>query len=294
MQSRRDVLRTGAGLAAAGGIASLAGCSNVPVVGSYFEGEPDITEWAYDPDELGSSSISADLTDISSVLEEDEVKKGEIRDDVTSNYSGTLKADNVDYSLNVGHAQILTGSFDGADIVEEMEFSSEDSYEGFDVYVDEEDEDEEGNASALIGTDGDYLIKSEPAQYVDFGPREELELLIDTYNDDADRFADTNDDFATIRDEVELGAAVFVQGQTESSAEEASDDIVVATGATLTIDGEEMNVEYLLLYKSEDGIDIDEIEQNFEDNMQEESELNDVSQDGRLVTVDYTMPTEKF
>lgn len=294
MQSRRDVLRTGAGLAAAGGIASLAGCSNVPIVGSYFEDGVDPTEWAYDPSELGSTSVSTDLTNISSVLEEDEVKKGEVRDDVTSNYSGTLKADDVDYSLNVGHAQILTGSFDGGDIVEEMEFSAEDSYEGFDIYVDEEDEDEEGNASALIGTDGDHLVKSEPSQYADFGPREELELLIDTYNDDADRFADINDDFATVHDEVELGAAVFVQGQTESSAEDASDDTVVTTGATLEIDGEDMNVEYLLLYKSEDGIDLDELEQNFEDSMQEGTELNDVSQDGRLVTVDYTMPTEEF
>lgn len=294
MQSRRDVLRTGAGLATAGGIASLAGCSNVPIVGSYFEDGVDPTEWAYDPSELDLEMVWANVRDVSMLLEEDGVSnKGDIRDNATDNYGGELMADDVEYVLDVGSpynpAEVVTGSFDGDEIVENLDLSSEDSYGDFSVYA---DENAESDGDALIATDGDVLVKTLSGNYTATDPREELELLLDTSSGDVDGFVDVNDDFQRVYDETGTGPLMSYYGQTESSTENADDDTTVANGTVAEIDGEELSSTQNRLYKHEDGIDLEEIESELEENMDDNAELNDVSQDGRLVTIEVTSPTE--
>lgn len=292
MKSRRDVLRTGASVATVGGIASLAGCSNVPVVGSYFEGGIDYTEWAYDPAELDKQSLWVAYQDVATILETDEVPdKGELRDNVTNNYSGALLADDVEAAVSVGQSEILSGSFDGGDVVDEMEFSSAENYGDFDVYTDSSDE---GDDDALVATDGDYLVRSAPTRYYEFDVRDELELLIDTYAGDADRYLDVNGNFEQINDELGSGEMAFVTAKTDSSVEDASDDATVAEGVVASIDGAETSGTYVFLYKSEDGVDLDRTESEVADSFGDDVEVNDVSQDGRMVTAEYTVSTEDF
>lgn len=290
MQSRRDVLRTGAGAAGAGLAASLAGCSEIPVVGSYFDGDLDYAEWAYDPDTLETETMSATLMDVAAILSADEVTdKGDLRDELTSNYSGELVADDVDAVLDVGQTEILAGSFDGSEVVDAVELSEDGSYEDFDFYADDEAEE-----NALFATDGVALLKSNPYDLLDFGPREELELLIDTHNGDADRFVDVNDDFQRMSDEIGAKQYLSVSSRTESSAEDAADDSVVASGTSAEIDGAETLGRYVLLYKNEDGIDLEKIESEFEETKQEGVELNDISRSGRMVILELTVPTAAF
>lgn len=292
MQSRRDVLRMGAGVATVGGITSLAGCSNVPVVGSYFEDEVDYTEWAYDPAELEQRSLWVAYQDVGSILETDEVPdKGELRDNVTSDYSGALLADDVEIALSVGQSEILSGSFDGGDIVDEMEFGSADNYGDFDVYTDSSGDEER---DALVATDGDHLVRTTPAPYGEVEVRDELELLLDTYAEDADRYIDINGNFEQVDGELESGDIAFVNANTESSAEDASDDTTVAMGLVASVDGAEMNGTFASLYKAESGVDVDEAETQVTEIMGEETDVTDVSQDGRMVTAEYTVPTEEF
>lgn len=292
MKSRRDILRTGASVAAVGGIASLAGCSNVPIVGSYFEDGVDYTEWAYDPAELDKQSLWVTYQDIGTILETDEVPdKGELRDNVTSNYSGALLADDVEAAVSVGQSEILSGSFDGGDVVDELEFSSAENYGDFDVYTDSSDE---GDNDALVATDGDYLVRSAPTQYYEHDVRDELELLIDTYTGDADRYLDVNGNFEQITNELESGEMAFVNAKAESTVEDASDDTTVAEGIVASIDGAETSGKYVLLYKSEEGVDLDRAESQAADSLGDKAEVNDVSQDGRMVTAEYTVPTEDF
>lgn len=270
-------------------MAGLAGCSDLPVVGSYFGGDFDYTEWTYDPETLDSDSISATLVHVAAILEEDEVaNKSDLRDGVTENYGDALSADDVEFALDVGFAEVLTGSFDGNDVVDEMGVSEEGSHGDFDLYADEEAENE------VIATDGTFLVTSSPYEYAEIDARDEVELLLDTYNEDADRFVDVNDDFDLVRDEVDTDVYVFLNGRTESSVEEADDDAVVTTGITAEIDGADTLGTYLLLFKSADAIDLDEVESDAEDNLADTAELGDVSQDDRLVTIEFTMPTEEF
>ncbi|SER57518.1 hypothetical protein [Natrinema salaciae] len=289
MQSRRDVLRMGGGVAGVGIVAGLAGCSELPVVGSYFDDGLDYAAWTYDPEAVGSNSISTTLLNVAAILDEEAVSnKSDLRDEVTGTYGEDLSADDVEFVLSVGFAEILTGSFDGSDVVDGMGVSEEGSYGDFDLYADDEAE------NAMVATDGTHLIRSSPYEYAEVEATEELELLIDTYNEDADRFVDVNDDFDLVRQEVDTTVYVSLNGQTESSSEDAADDAVVTTGITAEIDGEEMLGTYLLLYKTADGIDLDETESNLENSLSESATLDDVSQDDRLVTVDFTMPTDEF
>lgn len=291
MQSRRDVLRMGGGVAGAGLMTALAGCSDVPVVGSFFGDEVDYTEWTYDPETLNSdsSSISVTVMNVAAILDEDGVtNKTELRDRLTEDYGEELSADDIEFALSVGFARIFTGSFDGSDVVDGMGVSEDGSYGDFDLYVDEEAENE------VVATDGTYLITSSPYEYAEVDAREEVELLVDTYNEDADRFVDVNDDFQLVHDEVNADVYAAINGQTESSTEDAPDDAIVTTGITAEIDGEDTLGTYYLLFKSADGIDLDEVESDVESDLVESAELDDVSQDDRLVTVEFTMPTAEF
>ncbi|WP_455448861.1 hypothetical protein [Natrinema thermotolerans] len=287
MHSRRDVIRTGAGVAGTGLLTALAGCSEIPVVGSYFGF--DYTEWVYDPDGLDSDSVTVFLMNVEAILETDEVEnKGDLREEATNNYSGELVADDVEYVLNVGRSEILTGSFDGEAVVDGMGFAAEGSHGDFDLYTDDEEE------NAVIGTDGDILVKTSGNGFSDVDAREEIEHLIDTASGDVDRFVDVNDDFDQVQSEVDTDHYVYVSGQTESATEDAADDTVVTTAITAELDGAETNGTYLLLYASEDGVDLEQAESDVENDLSEEATLGDVSQDGRLVTAEFTVPTEEF
>lgn len=282
----------GAGVATVGGITSLAGCSNVPVVGSYFEDGVDYTEWAYDPAELEQRSLWVAYQDVGSILETDEVPdKGELRENVTSNYSGALLADDVEGALSVGQSEILSGSFDGGDVVDEMAFAPAENYGDFDVYTDSSGD---GESDALVATDGDYLVRTTPAPYAEFEVRDELELLIDTYAEDADRYIDINGNFERVDGELGSGEIAFVNANTESSAEDASDDMIVAEGIVASVDGTETTGTYVFLYKAEGGVDTDQAESRATESLGEEADVDDISQDGRMVTVEYTVPTEDF
>ncbi|MFA9503703.1 hypothetical protein ACERIM_13130 [Natrinema sp. H-ect1] len=103
-----------------------------------------------------------------------------------------------------------------------------------------------------------------------------------------------NDDFDQVQSEVDTDHYVYVSGQTESATEDAADDTVVTTAITAEIDGAETNGTYLLLYASEDGVDLEQAESDVENDLSEEATLGDVSQDGRLVTAEFTVPTEEF
>lgn len=292
MRSRRDVLRTGAGIATAGGLASLAGCSNVPVVGSYFEDGIDYTAWAYDPTELGLESMGVTYQHVASLLEEDEVPdKDEMRDEVTSNYSDALSADDVEAVISVGQSEILTGSFDGGEVVDETGLSEEGSYGDFELYADESGDEA---VDVLVATDGDRLVRSAPSQHYEFDAREELELLIDTYNGDVDGYIDVNENFERLHSELGTGDFGFMSARTESATEDSADDPVDAWGIVVTVDGAETNGTYVLVHTSESDVDLDEVESDIEENLSDEAELGDVSQDGRVVTAEYSVPTEDF
>lgn len=276
----------GAGAATVGGIASLAGCSSIPVVGSYFEDAPDYTEWAYDPSEMDSTSVTAMMANIESLLDAEGVPEDDrsnMSDNMSERFDGELQAEDVTYHLSVGYSTIFTGSFDPSEVLDAMSLSESDEYNGFNVYENDEE------STTYFGTDGDFLLVSQSFGFIDHDGRDELELLIDTYNEDSDRFVDVNEDFELLADELSSGDLVNATGRTE-----AAEDGSVAEGFTAAIDGEETSAEFVSVYENEDDIDLEQIKTELEENWGEDADIGEPSQDGRVVTVECTFPTEQL
>lgn len=289
MQSRRAILRRGAGIAGAGVVASLAGCSDAPVVGSFFDERLAPADWAYDPSELDRNWLSLMGMRVDTLLEAADVpdgEKDEVREDITEGFDDALAADDVDDMLGVGGTEILAGSFDTDDVLEELDVSEADGYGDYDVYS------SDAETGSLFATDGELILRSDRGGQE---ARDELELVIDTGAGDADGFAETNDDVEHVLAETDDDAALTsVSASTASAREDANESALVASGASLDIDGAETNGQFVYVFTDEDGIDLEEIESDLEDDLAtDDGELTDISQDGRFVYAEATLPTEE-
>lgn len=286
MNSRRDVLRHGAGLTGIGLATTLAGCSSVPVVGSFFGDEPVYPEWVYDPETVDGESIRLKRTDVSRMLDLEAVPDEDAREGFADEFGGA-DIDDVDYVLEFDRNEIMSVSFDGTEVADELDAESEGSYGSFDLYSD---------GRSVTAVSEEYILESSERYDSDRTARDRTELLIDTYEGEADRFVDENEHFERAVDALETGVVVEANAGSSSRIEEANDDDVVAEGMVAEADDESTLLRVVEVYKSEDGYDESEIESQFEGYAESESdvELADLSADGPTVVGEFEMPTEMF
>lgn len=317
MQSRREILRTttvGAGVSL---VTVLAGCSDETSSdngnengddgtgngdeetddnGAESDGngeEPeteaedvdlatDYVDWVYDFESVSGVSRSVTVTDMGSYAN-GRPDTDEVRRNFEAGYDEAISVDDTEYVVDIGYATVLTGTFDAAEVAETMELSVEDSYEGFDLYASEADQ------GPVLASDGDYLVKVDGYSN---DARGEIEALIDTYNGDADRFVDINDPFERIAAESDTETAdqVSLGAPTEEST--GGNQALVAYSQGITLGDSESAVRILELYDDEDAIDTAEFESQVE--ADEDAELTELSQDGRLLTAELTFPTEQL
>lgn len=274
-RSRRDVLRAGAGLAGVSAMAGLAGCSNVPVVGQVLGGSVEYTGWVYDPDVVDESSVSVTAVELSALLDTDIPIEEDVREDVEEEFDGAIDADDLDLIVSVGNTEVLTGEFDTQEVTEAIDLETADSYGSFDLY-----ESDDGDVVIAV-TDG-YVIESEASFLSNVDPRDELEAVIDTYEGEKEPLADEN--FEALTDE--LGSGMYVDTYVDADPD---DDVeIVAEGLAADVDGERVTGKFVVIYVDEDDIDMDELETAAE----EEEEIVDVSQSGRIVVAEIETDVE--
>ena len=307
MQSRRDILRTATVGAGVGMTTLLAGCSDETSGDNGSEngdenddngGEDDgsgdgtgtetadsslateYVDWVYDFESVQNASRTVSVTEMEGYVNGLPNDDG-VRENFETGYGGAISVDDVEYAVDIGFASVLTGTFDAGEVADAMELSAEDSYGGFDLYVSETDR------GPVLASDGDYLLKSDGYS---IDPRDEVEALIDAYNGDADRFVDVSDPFERIvaESETETAQLVSLAVPTEDTTEDGS----VAYSQTITIDGAESTVRLLQLYDNEDAVDLEQIESQIE--RDDTAELTELSQDGRLLIAEVTVPTEEL
>jgi len=133
-QSRRDVLKTGAGLAGAGLLSSLAGCgalSDVPVIGDTVSGSAYYSDWLVDPGAINQDDYY-DFTGFqpTALSENDEFSDSDAYDLLESSVEGDDAFGPTDISFEdieelvsraSGDVYIASGSFTTEDIVDELE-----------------------------------------------------------------------------------------------------------------------------------------------------------------------------
>lgn len=286
MQSRRDVLRMGAGLAGTGVATSLAGCSRVPVVGSYFEDDPVYPQWVYAPEAVERESLSVERTDVAGLLELDSVQNDRVREEFADEFGGA-DVEDVEYVLEFDQNEVMAVSFDGTAIGDELDAESDGSYGNFDLYA---------NDSSTVALSEDYVLRANDGYRSERSPRDRIELLIDTYTGEAERFVDESDHFERAVAALDTGVVVEARGDASEQIEEADDDDVVAGGMTADADGETTLLRYVDVFKSEDGYDPDELEAEYEGFAESDPdiEMGNLSSDGPAVIAEFELPTERF
>jgi len=127
-QSRRDVLRTGAGLASAGLLSGLAGCGVLPSSGGLLGGGNAYRGWLAAPDEVGlGDNYSIFSTAPSTLANSEEFSDEDEFDSLESGVENSFAAVDIDFedietTVSLGNdIQVATGSFTVEDLVEELE-----------------------------------------------------------------------------------------------------------------------------------------------------------------------------
>jgi len=303
------VLRYGATAAGVGAIGALSGCSAIE---SLLGGgsNPGYAGWLPAPDEIGdddhyrfNSVNTAELRDAES--ESDDRSFDYLTDPsrINSNFYITgVAPEDIDEWIRPGPMYadsggsiptVVFGDFAKSDVTDTIDDKidesdadvSEESVGGYTLYS------AESGGSDIAVTEGTVILGPED------GSSESVETVIGTDNGEVDRYAEMNEDMDALVDA--LGQGTLVIGETMNEIEETDIEAEqfrgqVAVGAAIEINGASADVETVVVFDSEDDIDMDAIGNSTESDAFED--YNDVSssRSGRTVTITGTTDTENF
>lgn len=254
--TRRDVLRsTGAALGAAT-LASSAGCLGVL-------GGNEYAQWLPEPGTVGGPDHYSFSKFGYSALEEHEDEFGAETDfDVVEMAWAPADVDWEDVTMHL--------SFDGVNVVA-AEFDREDVVDDFaDEDVDEDGEHEgytvleNSNESAAVAVgDGTFVTAGFGFGQLD-DPVDAVEAVVDTREGEEDAYLEDSDAFDELTDELDDGDSVTgVTTEPTTTDDPAAGEFEhqVAQGRSWTVNGDETNGQWVLVFEEEDDVDIDDVEE---------------------------------
>jgi len=282
--SRRAAIKLGAATAGVGAMGGLAGCSSIPFIG----GGGGYTNWLAEPGVVADDdAYRFSWTDAQQVRNNEDEFDEDVYDSYESFNEERLDQAGLDYDdvntfLSFQTVTVVDASFDRDDVADELEdndYEDDTDHEGYTIYLGD-------NEFRAVGVSGSDLIYGR--RNSDNDAVEVVEAAIDTNNGDEDRYVDENDDFAELTSN--LGTGTFTSGGTIDN-----DSDQVASGRTLSVNGEISSVEAISVFDEADDLDQDDV-----DDLQEEGEdSNDVdnfsaTKTGRVLTVSYDVDTDEI
>jgi hypothetical protein len=286
--SRRSALRIGAGAAAAGIVAGLAGCSSVPLLGGGggSSGSQAMRDWLVEPGELADRNQYAPVyLDYGALLDvEDELDDGlfnAIEDGYETRYEDPFDVDieDANWGLRLGTPlfRVFSGSYSRTDAVAHLE----------DEFDFDEQDDRVGGFSIVLGPeelsgvalDGSVILFVNRTE----DPADNLEVLIEAQSGEAEMYAEENE---------AAGAALdAVDGDHLTLTENGPTDDVEALAVAATFDGETTERTAALVFDDEDAVDEDLLDDVEADTEWDEMET---STDGRVGFVEGVQDTDAF
>lgn len=288
MLSRREFARTIGGIA---GATALAGCNVI----SSDEGDvglPEYADWipAMEDEFRFEYSRPSELPTHES---SDQVIEHEF-----------LPAEIVEEQIYVGAGGISMGSFDVETIEDRMEFEpllsppSDGEYGEYQVY--------NRSTESLFpdpGTDSDERREDEPVRtvgvrdgvVVDAHDREFFEMLVDTLEGEADRHVDLSEPFARLV-EAGGGEGSWVRGYVRAGEDDSTrfeHDDIVARCDSHVYRTDDYDATQIFVFEEEDAVDESVVVES--DHVHEDvdrDELDDPEVDGRVATLEYTVPID--
>jgi hypothetical protein len=235
---RRDVLRA----VAAGGVAGLAGCSSLPLIGGDGGGSP-ARDWLFDPTAFTDEvRLSIEFRAPAALDEHRDQLHPEVAEGRTAPfYTDALAAEDTDWALRItdplldGPVQFAYGGSFDEDAAREAstaawtggETVDGESIEGYETLSN----DEEGHGAYRAG----HAVSARPAT------RDEFERLVAGAESGDERLADVDDDVAEFLDE--LGFDHAVQG----GILPGDGDYFDGSGTSYRVDGEETTLRLVRL-----------------------------------------------
>jgi len=296
MYTRRTLLRRSAATVGAATVVGTAGCLDRipnPLGGSSY------TAWLPEPDALEVDTYSFGRYDNEDwVATEDEFSDDYDESGIENQWEPiSLSLDDISESLYFRSIQVHQAEFDRAELVEDLEdedYDEEDDIEGYALYLNDD------GSRAFALNDATFLFTAEYYDY-DQSPEDALTAVIEARAGTEDRYVDERDAFATLTDALKTTSAV--DGETFEDGEDdpanGSFDEMVAKGSTGTFDGETTQMEWVVVYESEDDVDLDDLEEWVDENDTDDERFDDVddieySQSGRVGRITGTMDTDDY
>jgi len=302
--SRRRFLKSSGALVGASMLGASAGCTGIlGGGGGGGSGLSAQTDWYYEPGAVQDSDhYAVSYQNNLEIVDNEDQFDSDVYDDLENNFESTyeylgLDFDEVESRTYFGGflAQLLSGyQVDQSEVVESLEdaeYDDDDEYEGYQVFLGP-------NEVQAVGLTNNDIVVAGSAWNSDAEAQDVLETTIDTYNGDEDRYADENEQFATLTSQLDGGAfdyATTHEETEETSAENGEFEGAVARGSSQSVDGETMSAQAVIVFDSADDIDTGDVE-DWMDAEGSFDEIDDLSfsTSGRSVEVTGTMDTDDY
>ncbi|WP_306053153.1 hypothetical protein [Natronococcus wangiae] len=286
---RRAVLKASGALTTIG-LTGLAGCTgSLPVVGS--SGFDDIEDWLVAPDLLDTEHYTVTTTSPAEVEEVAEYMSESDWDEYQQSYVDVDFAnphpDEVTRYIEAGRYDVVLGEFDAERVgssLERDEYSAGRSYEGYQLY-------EGPNEATAYAVSDDAVI----SVYDDPDAVETAQLVVDAAEGEAERYADRDQDFEVLGDELSPGHITMAGSHSrieETDVERGRFEDQVAFGMTFEIGEDETDITFVTVFIDENAI----IERDIEAYTEEGNDFDDWREvsydiDDNVVTIDGTIRT---
>lgn len=316
MVSRRHVLRTAAAFGALGGVGSLAGCSQGgdetpagtgtdPATTDTAETETDespdeeatstaeddadgnlggaapYADWLFDPDEVGADSTGFGYVDVPALVDSGAKSSADMASYYGDIFGEGLSVEDVsatEYSFTVNQFVGLAGDVDGASLADGLGLSEADGYRDFTVY--------EGEGAYRLAASDEYVLAARGPYGIDSDIRTELELTIDTYLGDSDRYVGSEPAYDSLVSRMRDGTVAYGELPAPSVAEAAGESEFLSSAVSQEIRDDRLVFTVVELYGGEGDIDLDALEREYDESLSDSVTVGNSSREGRLAILE--------
>ncbi len=309
-QTRRRFLTASAVI----GTGALAGCNAVtdaiPFVGG--GGLGDYQQWVYPADTFNqdADSLSFEGTNPQGIHENRKAFSPNTYSSLARNYATVgLTGRSVSMDLRLPEGRVLTGSYDTAEVVAELEddtnteYESDGSYNGYDLYV-RSAQNTPRNAVAVSDSAIVFGQRVEPGFGDDWDAAAATtvaEGIIDTRDGSGTRAVDNDDDLAKLANTLNSGTSVNGEvrsddvGSDRARPESGVFDGQVASGQSWSVDGDTTSRQWVFVFEAEGDVRSSDLEDWVEANdtggVFTRTRNEQVSQNGRAGVVTAELDT---
>ncbi|WP_324662670.1 hypothetical protein [Haloarcula sediminis] len=244
-------------------------------------GATPYADWMFDPDEIDAESAGFGYVDVPALLDSGAKSGAELESYYRDMFGDRLTVEDVEameYSFTVNQFVGLAGDVDGASLADGLGLSETEGYRDFTVYGD--------GRGYLLAESDEYVLAARGAYGIDSDTRTELELAVDTFLGDSDRYVESAAVYGELVSRVAGGTVAYGELPAPSVAQAAGESEFLETAVSQEIRNDSLVFTVVELYGGEADIDLAAVESKYAGWPSEDVTVRSSSQEGRLAVVE--------